>query len=116
MLALPPCTRCRSPLEAGDLRCAVCAAPAPETPPDDGRPREAAVATVLRCASCSAAVRYDVRASAPRCAFCGEVMRVEQIEDPLEQASEFLPFRVSRDEAGAALSKWLASLGAFRPS
>lgn len=109
------CARCGSPLEAGDLRCAVCAAPAPEL---EGAPStaERVSAIVLRCASCDAALRYDARVRAPRCAFCGEAMRIEERADPLEEAGAYLPFRVDREAAGAALARWLGGLGTFRPS
>jgi uncharacterized Zn finger protein (UPF0148 family) len=39
------CSRCATPLEAGDIRCATCAQPAPlmhDVPPE-------AIAKILRC-------------------------------------------------------------------
>jgi hypothetical protein len=44
------------------------------------------------------------------------VVKIETIEDPMEQTSGFVPFTVSRDQARAALRDWLGSLGWFRPS
>jgi hypothetical protein len=75
----------------------------------------ALVAQIVRCQGCGAAVSYDVRARAPRCAFCGEVMRVESVEDPLEQAEAALAFTVAPAEARLALRAWLKTRGFFRP-
>lgn len=108
------CTRCDSPLELEDLRCAVCALPTPALAPSE-RPNEA-VAQILRCNGCGAGVRYSAEAQAPRCDFCGSVMEVEVPEDPIEQAEAYVDFTVSDAEARAALKRWLGSLGFFRPS
>ena len=110
-VALAGCARCTSPLERGDLRCAVCALPAPVV--------EAAVAAerarVLRCKECNAAVAFSPDAQAPRCAFCGAVMEVEQLVDPLEEARVRIPFAVDRDAATGALRGWLSTRGWFAP-
>ena len=66
------CTRCASPLEIEDLRCAVCALPTPVLTESE-RPDEV-VAQILRCHGCGAGVRYSAEAQAPRCDFCGSVM------------------------------------------
>ena len=110
--ALAPCGRCASPLEPGDLRCAVCALPAPPI-----ATAAAAVdhARVLRCRECNAAIAFSPAAQAPRCAFCGSVMEVEQPVDPVEEARIRVPFAVAREEASAALRTWLASRGWFAP-
>jgi hypothetical protein len=107
------CQRCESPLAASDLRCAICGLPtvAPDAPSSDE-----AVAQVLRCNGCGAAVAYHAEAQAPRCDFCGEVMELETPEDPIEQAEAFVRFRVSPEQARAALDVWLGSRGFFRPS
>lgn len=118
------CTRCTSPLERGDLRCAICGLPRPaqaRTEDDDFRdaPREPVrevVASVMRCHGCGAAVAYDVKVAAPKCAFCGAVTELETPEDPLEQAEAFLCFRVEPEQAKAALREWLGGLGWFRPA
>ncbi|MCB9619847.1 MAG: zinc ribbon domain-containing protein [Sandaracinus sp.] len=107
------CTRCGSPLSAGDLRCAVCALPCP--PPPEGESPYRSVARVLRCEGCGAALTYDVHAQAPRCAFCGSVAHLEESEDPIEEAEGYLPFTVAPDAARDALRAWLGSLGWFRP-
>lgn len=105
------CPRCQGPLEQGDLRCALCALAVPAS----ASSRTAAVAQVVRCEGCGAAISYDVQAKAPRCAFCGSVTRVESVEDPLEQAEAALAFTVDPAAARAALRAWLQTRGFFRP-
>lgn len=107
-----PCRRCESPLAASDLRCAICGLPSVA----QGEPAEDAVAQVLRCHGCGAAVAYRAEVQAPRCDFCGAVMEVETPEDPIDQAEAFVRFRVTPDRAREALSAWLGSRGFFRPS
>lgn len=109
--ALADCARCRTPLEDGDLRCAVCALPAPLPPPrlvGEG-------AQVLRCTECNAAVSYAPAVKAPHCAFCGAVMAIEQVADPIEAARRRVPFAVERDAAIATLRGWLAKRGWLAP-
>ncbi len=110
-VALAPCGRCASPLEAGDLRCAVCALPAPPVMTMVAADH----ARVLRCRECNAAIAFSPAVQAPRCAFCGSVMEVEQPVDPVEEARIRVPFAVPREEASAALRTWLASRGWFAP-
>jgi hypothetical protein len=105
------CQRCESPLEADDLRCAVCGLPTPVVL----APVLEEAAQILRCHGCGAAVSYSAEAQAPRCDFCGSVMEVEVPEDPIEEASHFVNFRVPEAEAREALQRWLGSLGFFRP-
>lgn len=105
------CPRCESRLELGDLRCPVCFHTAPTTAED----HDAVRVEILRCSGCGAAVSYDVRVGAPRCAFCGSETTVEVPEDPLEQTEQYLPFTVGRDEARSSFRSWLGSLGWFRP-
>jgi len=106
------CVRCASPLEDGDLRCAVCALPIEAAP--------AAVAArvrsaVLRCTECGAAIAYDANHQAPACAFCRAVMAIEQPSDPIEEARLRVPFAVDRELASAALRTWLGKRGWFAP-
>jgi hypothetical protein len=110
--ALPPCTRCGSPIEDGDLRCPICALPVPAAP---ARAARAAHAQVLRCVECGAAIAFSARAQAPHCAFCGATMKVEQPVDPIETAQVRIPFEVDRTEAEAALRGWLGKRGFFAP-
>lgn len=71
---------------------------------------------LLRCEGCGAAVSYDVEAQAPKCSFCGSVMHVERPDDPVEEASVYLPFAVDPGAAAEGLRRWLGTLGFFRPS
>jgi hypothetical protein len=107
------CTRCDTPIEAGDLRCAVCALVL-------AAPRAAAAedvrASVLRCTDCGAAIAFSAEKQAPHCSFCGAVMRIEQPLDPLEQAELRLPFTVERAAAEAALHEWLGRRGWLHPA
>lgn len=107
------CPRCHGPIEQGDLRCALCALTVPH---EASSLVAAAKAQVVRCEGCGAAVSYDVHAKAPKCAFCGSVMHVEAVEDPLEQAEAALPFTVDPAQAQEALKGWLKTRGFFRPS
>ncbi len=104
------CNRCESPIEDGDLRCAVCALPITV---------ERAVARlgvqVLRCTECGAAIAFDANRQAPACGFCGAVMTVEQPQDPIEVAQLRVPFTVDRELAQKALRTWLGRRGFFAP-
>ena len=111
-MSLPACSRCDSPVEADDLRCPICS----QAVPDGRRDLEKPTVEVLRCSGCGAAVTYSVRARAPECAFCGSVMHLETVSDPMEQTERFLPFHVDRDGAVGAYRRWLGGLGYFRPS
>ncbi len=105
------CGRCASPLEHGDLRCAVCALPAPAIAVPSGEPR----ATILRCRECNAAIAYDAARGVPACAFCGATMELAVPHDPVEVAQLALPFIVDRDAARRALNGWLGERGFFAP-
>ncbi len=107
------CGRCQSPLEHGDLRCAVCSLPVPDAQHAQAARR---VAKILRCDGCGAAITYDVEVRAPRCAFCGSIAHLEETEDPIEEADASLPFTVDEATARSALSRWLSSRGFFAPS
>jgi hypothetical protein len=108
---LAPCTRCESPIEDGDLRCAICALPVPARPAGERK----AYAQVLRCVECGAAIAFSATAQAPSCGFCGATMKVEQPVDPVEAAQLRVPFSVDRGEAEAALRGWLGTRGFFAP-
>lgn len=107
------CQRCRSPLERGDLRCAICGQ---VVPAGGGEVREAAEVEVLRCEGCGAAASFDARSQGLSCPFCDSVMHLESIEDPMEQTQAWLPFTAEAGEARQALGRWLSGLGWFRPA
>ncbi len=119
---MTPCRRCESPLERGDLRCAICGASVP--PPsaevdatDRGaRPAEdrAVRVTFLRCSGCSAAIAYDARAALARCAFCESELALEEVDDPLEQVEAWVPFGVDVERARRALEGFWRGGGLFR--
>jgi hypothetical protein len=106
------CTRCDAAIEEGDLRCPICALPVPVV----RNPQAIANrAQILRCTDCGAAIAYSTEAQAPRCGFCGATMKVEVPIDPVEVAQLRIPFKVTRDEASAALRGWLGKRGFFAP-
>jgi hypothetical protein len=105
------CTRCHGQLEHGDLRCAVCALPVAVVETVE----RTKYAQVLRCMECNAAVAFSAEAQAPRCAFCGATMAIEQLVDPLEVAEARIPFSVDRAIAAASLRGWLGKRGFFAP-
>ena len=105
------CPRCATPLEDGDLRCAICALPVPVV-----LHAVVARAKLLRCTDCNAAVGFDASAQAPRCAFCGATMTVEQPIDPIEVATVHVPFAVDREAAEAAVRGWLGKRRWFGPA
>jgi hypothetical protein len=107
------CTRCETPIEDGDLRCAVCALPVPAALASEGNAK--ARVQILRCTECGAAVAFDANKQAPACAFCRAVMKIEQPADPIEVAVLRVPFTVDRDTAQTALRAWLGKRGFFAP-
>lgn len=106
------CERCEARIEHGDLRCAVCALAVPVD--ESAVVREAL--KVFRCKGCGAATSWSAEKKALSCAFCGDEVALEQIEDPMEQTDRWVPFAVDAGKAKSALTKWQKSLGFFRPS
>jgi hypothetical protein len=107
------CTRCATPIEDGDLRCAICALPVPAT--GEAPSIEKARVNVLRCTECNAAIAFSVEVQAPRCGFCGSTTKIEHPVDPIEVAQLRLPFAVDRDAAERSLRGWLGKRGWFAP-
>jgi hypothetical protein len=107
------CERCASPLEDGDLRCAVCALAVAHVA--SAAQRGVARASILRCTWCGAATAFDPAHQAPACGFCRSVMEIEQPADPVEEARLVVPFTVERPLAHAALRTWLQRRGWFAP-
>jgi hypothetical protein len=112
-LADSGCSRCGSPLEDGDLRCAVCALTVPAAASERGDVQVRV--QVLRCTECGAAIGFDANEQAPACAFCRAVMTIEQPIDPIEVARLRVPFAVDREQATVALRGWLGRRGWFAP-
>ncbi len=106
------CERCKTPLELGDLRCAVCAFVV-EVAIDAGPDKP--LASIVRCTECGAAVAFVAEVGAPRCAFCNAVTKVETPIDPIERAELALPILVNKEVAAAALRGWLGRRGWFAP-
>lgn len=109
--AIGDCRRCESPLERGDLRCAICSETVPSAEGPDAHHERV---EILRCRGCGAAMGYEIEAQAPRCGFCDAVLEVETVEDPVEQTEHYLAFRVSPDEARRSLKAWFGRQGFFR--
>jgi hypothetical protein len=105
------CTRCQTPVEDGDLRCAVCALPVPHAAGGTDKARS----QILRCTECGAAIAYDANKQAPACGFCRAVMKIEAPVDPIEVALLRVPFVVDRDTAQQAVRTWLGKRGFFAP-
>ena len=106
------CERCESPLEVGDLRCAICGNAAPI----DTKSVEEVVVKIHRCAGCGAGITYDAESQSPHCGFCDSELEIEEILDPVEQTGHHLPFTVDVDAARDSMRTWLGTLGFFRPS
>lgn len=104
------CSRCQAPLEQGDIRCPVCAFPAPVDSAG-----QAAAMKVLRCPECNAALAYSAEKQNAVCAFCGSVMKVEEPVDPIETPQARLPMVVPAESAKTALRAWLSTRGFFTP-
>jgi len=112
VIAIGTCERCESPIEQGDLRCAICGLCVSV----EHEARDVLAIEVLRCDECGAVVEYDAEHRAPHCAFCDATMHLERIEDPVEQTELYLPFTVDGTEASRTVKRWLGSLGWFRPA
>ena len=106
------CPRCRSPREDGDQRCAVCGSPL-EVRANFGTTTNV---RFLRCTDCSASIEWSVEKAALACAFCDAELNTIESSDPVEAAQQTLGFTVEAEAARAALARWIASLGFFRPS
>jgi hypothetical protein len=106
------CTRCETPAEVGDLRCAICGEPTPATVGE----ADLVETILLRCTGCSAALSHDPDHEGHACGFCGEPLELEKSTDPLEVVEKTLPFTVDAAAAQAALQAWLGDQGFFQPT
>lgn len=113
MFPVTTCSRCRTVVETGDLRCPVCyLAVPPATVEASTRVR----ARILRCDGCAAAMEYRAGLQALHCAFCGGTVKPEEQIDPVEQTERHLPFTVDRSQAIEIYRRWISQQSFFRPA
>lgn len=117
------CKRCKTELEAGDLRCPVCLL---KTPDAVYKAAEGRV-EVLRCARCKAAFKTEALGSERRCSFCGGTLGQVQAKGPVRASKSadsaimmspperYLPFEVSPQQALERLRAWRESWGWMAP-
>jgi predicted RNA-binding Zn-ribbon protein involved in translation (DUF1610 family) len=113
---LTRCEVCGSLLDEEDLFCANCGT---ESPRRQAEPGAVAGASRLathnfECSGCGASMSFDARAGSLRCPFCASVDMVQQQDTKVLAPQRVVPFRLSRQEAVAAMRKWLGR-GFFRP-
>jgi hypothetical protein len=113
---LTKCEVCHSLLDEEDLFCANCGTEAPKrgeaTAESAGTSR---VATHnFECDGCGASMSFDAREGNLRCPFCGSVDLKEQRDAKILAPRSVVPFRLSQDDAIAAMRSWLGR-GWFRP-
>jgi len=109
------CEVCQSLLDEEDLFCSNCGTEAPKPEPVERPPDGNRVATYnFTCNSCGAAMSYDASAQGLRCPFCGSVEMVAQSDVRILAPQKVVPFRVAREEAVAAMRRWLGR-GFWRP-
>jgi predicted RNA-binding Zn-ribbon protein involved in translation (DUF1610 family) len=110
------CSVCRSIIDEEDLFCANCGTEAPRT--DRPAPGPAGTGRLAKdnfeCKGCGASMSYDASAKGLRCPFCGSVDMIAEPDAKTLSPRRVVPFRVSREEAVAALRSWLGR-GFFRP-
>jgi len=113
---LAKCEVCGSLLDEEDLFCANCGTEAPR--PEERSPAEADSTRLathnFECSGCGASMSFDAGASALRCPFCGSVEMVQREDAKVLAPRRVVPFRLSREEAVAAMRRWLGR-GFWRP-
>ena len=113
------CEVCSSLIDEEDLFCANCGTEAPNREQREERGGAAAdSARVARhnfeCSGCGASMSYDAGAEALRCPFCGSVDMHQRADAKILAPSRVVPFKLSRQEAEAAMRSWLGR-GFWRP-
>ena len=113
---LAKCEVCGSLLDEEDVFCANCGTEAPRQ--EEASPAAADSARLgthnFECSGCGASMSFDASASALRCPFCGSVEMVKQKDAKVLAPKRVVPFRLRRDEAVAAMRRWLGR-GFWRP-
>lgn len=119
---LAKCEVCGSLLDEEDMFCANCGTESPRRKEAAGREAESGAAGSSRlathnfeCSGCGASMSFDARAGSLRCPFCASVEMVQQRDAKVLAPKRVVPFRLSREEAVAAMRAWLGR-GFFRPS
>lgn len=110
------CEVCGSLIDEEDLFCANCGTEAPKREEREGAPADSARVARhnFECSGCGASMSYDAGAEALGCPFCGSVDMREKQDARILAPSRVVPFRLSREEAEAAMRAWLGR-GFWRP-
>ncbi len=109
------CTICRSLLDEEDLFCSNCGTESPLCMPANSTANEQQASVMsFRCESCGASMSYDASAQTLRCPFCGSKQLASQKDARTLKPNAVVPFQIDRQQADAALRKFLAT-GFFRP-
>ena len=114
---LAKCEVCGSLLDEEDLFCANCGT---ESPRHESETEAAVDSSRLathnfECSGCGASMSFDARAGSLSCPFCASLDLVQQKDVKILAPRRVVPFRLDREEALAAMRKWLGR-GFFRPS
>jgi len=107
------CGSCGSPVEEGAVHCAACGASLPGSEGRAGEAEGSILTAAFECQSCGAMVACEPGRGSYACAFCGSTV-VAEVELARLVPEFVLPFRISREEAEAALDGWFGG-GFFTP-
>jgi len=113
---LAKCEVCGSLLDEEDLFCANCGTEAPRqgTGPAPAAGASRVATHNFECSGCGASMSFDARAGSLRCPFCASVDMLPREDGKVLAPRRVVPFRLSREEAVAAMRSWLGR-GFFRP-
>jgi uncharacterized Zn finger protein (UPF0148 family) len=110
------CEVCGSLLDEEDMFCPNCGTEAPQRKQQSAPADSAREATHnFECSGCGASMSFDARAGTLRCPFCASLDLRQKKDAKILAPRRVVPFRLSRDEAVAAMRGWLRR-GFFRPS
>lgn len=110
------CEVCHSLLHEEELFCANCGTEAPRRKEDPAAVADASRPAThnFECSGCGASMSFDARAGSLQCPFCGSVEIARKEDAKILAPKRVAPFRLDRDEAVAAMRRWLGR-GFFRP-